>query len=655
MIFKTIEITNYGIFKGQHDLAFAQPSIQRVTLVGGLNGSGKTTIFEAIQIALFGSQSNLHKENQSISYSKYLKSKINRNCNDSEGTAIKFTINLSDDIDITEDIVLIRSWKNTTKGLKEYFEVQRNDIVDVDLSENWIEFISQIISPSLSKLFLFDGEKILHYADPKNTSALLIQGIQTLFGADLIKDLEDDLKILKKRIIKSFDADASSDLEIIDQNISALSKRAKANQKALDKNQDRLDELNKKFDILETKFDAYGLKKIDKVQALESELQGLLIKKDELLKNQRAIVSGSMPLGLVRNRLDDIAKLSNESGMLNDYENIMGAYEIRDKEILKQMKKLKDDKAFNHLKDFLSDSMRDLKANKPDVTQNNFISSIDDHLTLSNEIENEMSNFLLDQSTLSEVLLKIEQLERSIARVPDTKDSKTMFKKRDDLIKTIANLESEIKDLVLALEDDFNEDKILNIKFKKAFDFEVDKLQAESVQSKQLQRIKYTENILEKFNKEIVLRSLSSIEKLVTQKFNYLIRKESFVESFSIERDTYILSAKDVKAKNIELIDLSAGERQILAISILWSLSELSKTNIPVIIDTPLGRLDSKHRDQLITKYFPEAGPQTIILSTDEEIIGPYYKTFKPYIGKEYICSENKKEAGTGVIQEGYF
>ena len=42
-------------------------------------------------------------------------------------------------------------------------------MVDVDLSENWIEFISQIISPSLSKLFLFDGEKILHYADPQNT------------------------------------------------------------------------------------------------------------------------------------------------------------------------------------------------------------------------------------------------------------------------------------------------------------------------------------------------------------------------------------------------------------------------------------------------------------------------------------------------------
>ena len=84
------------------------------------------------------------------------------------------------------------------------------------------------------------------------------------------------------------------------------------------------------------------------------------------------------------------------------------------------------------------------------------------------------------------------------------------------------------------------------------------------------------------------------------------------------------------------------------------SLSEVSKINVPVVIDTPLGRLDSKHRKQLITKYFPQAGSQTIILSTDEEIIGDYYKSLKPYIGNEYLCDENKKTKN-GRIVEGYF
>ncbi len=655
MIFKQLEITNYGIFKGDHKIIFASPSIQSVTLVGGLNGSGKTTIFEAIQIALFGSQSNLHKENKQLSYNKYLKSKINRDCKDTEGTAIRFTINLSDDISLKEDLVITRAWKNTTKGLKEVFEVSKDNIIDIDLSENWIEFISQIISPNLSKLFLFDGEKILQYADPQNTSSLLIQGIQTLFGADLIADLEDDLKILKKRIIKGFDAEMSSNLEALDQDIATIHKKIKTQESSLGKASEALEKLNKDFTKLENKFDAYGLKKLSKAQSLESDLQALMIKKEDLLKEQRAIVSGSMPLSLLSKSLQEIASLSDKPAKLAEFENKIEAFKTRDKEILKQLKKAKNPDIHRELKDYLKNSLKKISKQKPAVSHNSYISTKDDHLLLNNELENDASSFNIFQKELNKTLLKIEQTERSIARVPDTKDSKTMFDKRDNLIKDIAEKESQIKELTQILDNDFNEEKILKNKYKKAFDLEVDKLQAESVQSKQLQRIKYTENVLEKFNNEIVIRSLDSIEQQITMKFKYLIRKESLVENFYIDKSTYLLSGKSATGKSIELIDLSAGERQILAISILWSLSELSKTNIPVIIDTPLGRLDSKHRHQLITKYFPEAGPQTIILSTDEEVIGNYYKTFKPYIGKQYLCSENKKESGTGIIKEGYF
>ena len=656
MIFKAIEINNYGIFKGKHDLYFAQPSIQRVTLIGGLNGSGKTTIFEAIQLVLFGSNSNLHKENKSLSYPKFLKSKINRNSKSSEGVAIKFTINVSDDLDIEEDLTLIRSWKNTTKGIKEHFEVQKNDIVDVDLSENWIEFISQIISPSLSKLFLFDGEKILHYADPKNTSSLLIQGIQTLYGADLVNDLEDDLKILKKRLIKSLDLEANSDIEEIDKEISELKIKIINDEKLLNKDQNKLEEVQKNFESLEKEFEKYGLKKFDKAKELELNMQTLLLEQEDLLKKQRALVAGSMPLNLVKDKLTEIEKKSTHLVKIKNHQNIVQSHEERDKDLLKQVKKLDNKEVYDFIRTTLKKSLKDIKDSLPQGEgSNDYISSSDEHLMLKNEIDNEYSAFQDNQKRLNDLHQKIEQIERSIARIPDTKDSLALFKKRDDFIKLIANLESNIHELTNLIEHSKNEERILTVKYKKAFDLEIDKLQAESVQSKQLQRIKFTENILEKFKNEIVLRSLSSVEELITLKFNYLLRKNSFVDNFSIDKNSFILSAKDAKGKNIELIDLSAGERQILAISILWSLSELSQTNIPVIIDTPLGRLDSKHRHELTTKYFPEAGPQTIVLSTDEEIIGKYYKVFKPYIGKEYLCSENQKSKGNGIIKEGYF
>jgi len=72
---------------------------------------------------------------------------------------------------------------------------------------------------------------------------------------------------------------------------------------------------------------------------------------------------------------------------------------------------------------------------------------------------------------------------------------------------------------------------------------------------------------------------------------------------------------------------LSAGEKQIYAIAILEALGKTSGKKLPIIIDTPLGRLDSKHRDKLIEHYFPEASHQVIILSTDTEIDESYFSS----------------------------
>ena len=142
----------------------------------------------------------------------------------------------------------------------------------------------------------------------------MIQGIQTLFGADLINDLEDDLKILKERIIKNFDPEVGSGLEELEKEISQLRKTIISTKKYR-KKKDALEILNKEFSVLENKFDAYGLKKINKTKELESNLQKLTIQSEELMKKQRAIISGSMPLGLVQDRLKTIA-LSSKGQMI---------------------------------------------------------------------------------------------------------------------------------------------------------------------------------------------------------------------------------------------------------------------------------------------------------------------------------------------------
>ena len=61
------------------------------------------------------------------------------------------------------------------------------------------------------------------------------------------------------------------------------------------------------------------------------------------------------------------------------------------------------------------------------------------------------------------------------------------------------------------------------------------------------------------------------------------------------------------------------------------------------VVDTPLGRLDSSHRENLIERYFPDASHQVILLSTDEEIYGDYYEKLKPFISRSYTVVYDDK------------
>lgn len=81
---------------------------------------------------------------------------------------------------------------------------------------------------------------------------------------------------------------------------------------------------------------------------------------------------------------------------------------------------------------------------------------------------------------------------------------------------------------------------------------------------------------------------------------------------------------------------------------------EYRDKKLPVIIDTPLSRLDSNHRKALITTYFPNASDQTIILSTDSEIDGRYHEMMKENIGDEFTLEYHEDTKST-TIRRGYY
>jgi DNA sulfur modification protein DndD len=83
-------------------------------------------------------------------------------------------------------------------------------------------------------------------------------------------------------------------------------------------------------------------------------------------------------------------------------------------------------------------------------------------------------------------------------------------------------------------------------------------------------------------------------------------------------------------------------------------LAQTSQVKLPIIIDTPLSRLDSTHRDNIVNNYFPNAGEQIVILSTDTEIDNDYYRALKPKLaGAASLEFDQRQELTT--FREGYF
>jgi DNA sulfur modification protein DndD len=161
---------------------------------------------------------------------------------------------------------------------------------------------------------------------------------------------------------------------------------------------------------------------------------------------------------------------------------------------------------------------------------------------------------------------------------------------------------------------------------------------------------------LKLFRERLTLRKLNQLELVVTECFLYLLHKSDLVHRVEIDTNTFSLSLYDLGGKPVPKHRLSAGEKQLLAISFLWGLARVSGRGLPVAIDTPLGRLDSSHRSNLVERYFPAASHQVILLSTDTEIGEVEVEQLRQQeaIAREYLLKYDSSLRQT-IVEPGYF
>jgi DNA sulfur modification protein DndD len=161
-------------------------------------------------------------------------------------------------------------------------------------------------------------------------------------------------------------------------------------------------------------------------------------------------------------------------------------------------------------------------------------------------------------------------------------------------------------------------------------------------------------NILNQFIVRLRKNKVHLLQEKTFEMYRLLSSRSGLIKDISIDDKTYEVKIVDRNGHEIRKSALSAGEKEIFAVSLLWGLAQTSQVKLPIIIDTPLSRLDSAHRDNIVNNYFPNAGEQVVILSTDTEIDNDYYRALKPHLsGAASLEFDQRQELTT--IKEGYF
>lgn len=141
----------------------------------------------------------------------------------------------------------------------------------------------------------------------------------------------------------------------------------------------------------------------------------------------------------------------------------------------------------------------------------------------------------------------------------------------------------------------------------------------------------------------------AQIERLMNEHLLELYDSNTLIQRVAISSD-FGVSLRGAADRAIAPANLSAGMKQLVATALLWALKDAAGRKVPVIIDTPLARLDLAHQEAILARYLPRASEQVILLPTDAELTPERLKRLAPHVYR-HLTLRNKSGEGTRVSE----
>ncbi len=656
MILDSVIIENFGVYQGRIEVLLTPENGKPVILFGGMNGGGKTTLLDAIQLVLYGAKANTSSRGK-LGYRQYLKESINRNSDPSEGSSIILRFRKVID-GCFRSFELQRYWREGVKGIEEVFRVLIDGELDEIHTDHWDNIIETYMPKGLSHLFFFDGEQIKKLAEGNNTSEILGTALHSLLGLNLVDRLETDLKILERRK-KNEKLDQKTTI-IINQKNKELNELDNLLESLSFKEGELVNSAGraaKLFEEIYEQFKSEGGELFYKHNDFQTELEQLKFEKTNLEKKYRELLSGPLPFSQLKELLSEVEKQAKHEIQIKRAKILEAELHKRDQNLFRELRSRNIDCNTFKLIDNILDKDR---AEKSNLASEELVLDAKEDLAYKLSYLNSEAIPKAEQQanqlrkSVSIIEEKISRVEDELSLIPSEDKIRIIEEKLSKAKKDHEVKKSELEAIQIRKKAVIDQRKILQGQINGLLN---QNIELYVQQDSALRILKHSEKVrdtLIKFRKNIVRMHAQKIENLMLNSFNQLLHKKDLVTEIKIEPESFNISLKGKNGGNLPLERLSAGEKQLLATSLLWGLARASGNPVPLIIDTPLGRLDSSHRGHLVQRYFPKASHQVILLSTDEEIVGRYLSDIKPYVTKTYIVN-HQKETGSSKIEEGYF
>ena len=690
-----ISIENLGPYVGANLLHFdIEDPTRNVILIGGKNGAGKTTLFNSIKIGLYGCRA-YGFESENAKYLEIISNLINSTAKLERTGAARIIISIlmedgKDDFRYRFE----RSWKLSTKNLKEELRIYRNDIpLDETEKSDFQSYLLQLIPPDMFRFYFFDGESIGNFVFNGVRNTDFRNAFLKLCGLDTMDIIHENLLRLsnsrKKDLtgaFESYQAVANEFNQAQNDLTDAITARKTV--------QDNIVALDEELAVLEHNYMLRGGISKKDYASMQTQISREEARRDSVRKWMKETANDIIPFVILRQQLIELRGQiirEDQQQTAQAFQNALNSPSTHSKLFAIFSEAGVDDPIFlsNRVIASLTESV------DGDGSESILNLSKREHLDLVAKISTLLA---FDTKKVAEATKSIDDSLKTTKKIrkklekSDTSGADNFFDEKERILAEKQESLRQLLDAERKVDELTAKCAEISSKLKNAQKKYEDFLKARSVSDTTAKAILAFTDLQKRLYKKYV----ADVERGFKESFAALINKSDLIDGIVIDDqlqvfpykertfirtelrntlqrmgESYFISQlgntayeafiEDINGTSEEITlpvevkqQLSAGEKQVFIMALYQALSRLNKVSVPYLIDTPFARIDNEHRQNILNNFFMKLKGQIIILSTDEEIVGEHRESIENAISDYYLL-KHAENNGTEIINSAYF